>query len=92
MECSVKEPIKQGDRAHIIAGALGTDGPNIGKAVTVGQCRGEHSKYGRIWRVHGENLITEYGAVGSELDCAADWLRKIEPPPMRKRARRKEAA
>ena len=76
------EPIKQGDRAHIIEGALGTKGPNIGKPVTVGTCQGEHSQYGRIWRVHGEGLTTEYGATGTELDCAAAWLRKIEPPPL----------
>lgn len=77
----MNEPIKTGDRAHIIAGALGDKGPNIGKAVTVGKLQGEHSKFGRIWRVHGDGLITEFGAVGSELDCAAAWLRKIEPPP-----------
>jgi len=79
----MNEPIKQGDRAHIIAGALGDKGPNIGKAVTVGMLRGEHSVYGRIWHVHGEGLTTEYGATGSSVDCAASWLRKIEPPPVR---------
>lgn len=42
--------------------------------------RGEHSQHGRIWRVSGESLITEYGAVGNTLDCAQGWLRKIEPP------------
>ena len=86
----MKEPIRQGDRAHIIAGALGTTGPNIGKAVTVGQCQGEHSVYGRIWRVYGEGLTTEYGATGTELDCAADWLKKIEPPPLKAATRSKE--
>lgn len=75
----MNEPIKSGDRARIIAGALGDKGPNIGKQVTVGQLQGEHSRYGRIWRVHGEGLVTEYGAVGSELDCAAAWLRKLPP-------------
>ena len=84
--------IKQGDRAHVIAGALGTKGPNIGKAVTVGQCQGEHSVHGRIWRVHGEGLTTEYGATGTELDCAAAWLRKIEPPPLAGVIREKEVA
>lgn len=74
-------PIKKGDRAEIIAGALGDKGPNVGKQVTVGLLQGEHSQHGRIWRVHGEGLVTEYGAVGNECDCAAAWLRKIEPPP-----------
>lgn len=77
----MNEPIKSGDHATIIAGALGDKGPNVGKRVRVGLIQGEHSKYGRIWRVHGEGLITEYGATGSELDCAQAWLRKIEPPP-----------
>lgn len=74
---SVSEPIKAGDHAIIIEGALGTTGPNIGKRVRVGLLQGEHSRYGRIWRVHGEGLTTEYGATGTELDCAQSWLRKI---------------
>ena len=76
----MSEPIKTGDLATIIAGALGDKGPNVGKRVTVGTLRGEHSQYGRIWRVHGEGLTTEYGATGTELDCAQSWLKKIEPP------------
>ena len=73
-------PIQSGDIAEIIEGALGNQGPNIGKLVTVGKLQGEHSRHGRIWRVHGVGLTTEYGATGSELDCAASWMRKIEPP------------
>lgn len=76
----MKEPIKSGDLAEIIEGALGNQGPNIGKHVRVGLLQGEHSVYGNIWRVHGEGLTTEYGATGTELDCAQSWLRKIEPP------------
>lgn len=78
----MSEPIKTGDRATIIAGALGDKGPNIGKTVTVGMLRGEHSVHGRIWHVHGIDLTTEYGAKGSSVDCAAAWLKKIEPPPV----------
>lgn len=74
------KPIQKGDAAEIIAGALGDKGPNIGKRVTVGMLQGEHSQHGRIWRVHGEGLVTEYGAVGTELDCAQSWLRKLDPP------------
>lgn len=74
------EPIKAGDHAEIIQGALGASGPNIGKRVRVGLLQGEHSVHGRIWRVHGEGLTTEYGATGTELDCAQAWLRKIDPP------------
>lgn len=78
----MSRPIQAGDQAEIIAGVLGTTGPNVGKRVTVGTLRGEHSEYGRIWRVHGAGLITEYGVAGKELDCAQSWLRKIEPPPV----------
>ena len=79
----MSEPIKCGDQAIIIAGALGDKGPNIGKTVTVGMLRGEHSKHGRIWHVHGDGLTTEYGAQGSSLDCAQSWLQKIEPLPLK---------
>jgi hypothetical protein len=74
------KPIQAGDHAEIIEGALGTKGPNVGKTVRVVNLRGEHSEHGRIWKVEGENLITEYGAVGTTVDCAQSWLRKIEPP------------
>ena len=86
----MSEPIKSGDSATIIAGALGTKGPNVGKQVTVVKLQGEHSQYGRVWKVHGQNLTSEYGAVGSELDCAAIWLRKIEPPPLTKTTKQLE--
>jgi hypothetical protein len=42
--------------------------------------RGEHSEYGRIWKVEGEGLISEYGAVGSTVDCAQSWLRSEMNP------------
>ena len=88
----MSEPIKTGDRATIIAGALGDKGPNVGKRVTVGSLRGEHSQHGRIWRVHGEGLITEYGFEGTEVDCAAAWLRKDPPPLARHNPQHKEIA
>ena len=74
------KPIQAGDHAEIIEGALGTKGPNVGKKVRVVNLRGEHSEHGRIWKVEGEGLISEYGAVGTTVDCAQSWLRKIEPP------------
>lgn len=70
---------QRSDKAVIIAGALGTTGPNVGKVVTIGQRQGEHSLYGTIWRVYGDNLVTEYGVMCAELDCAQSWLRKVEP-------------
>ena len=78
----MNEPIKKGDMATIIEGALGKRGPNVGKTVRVGMLQGEHSQHGRIWRVRGEGLVTEYGVKCTEFDCAQSWLRKIEPPPI----------
>lgn len=86
----MNEPIKTGDRCEVIAGALGPSGPNVGKFVTVGQVRGEHSEHGRIWRCHGDGLVTEYGAVGNQADFAQAWLRKL-PPEMLSPPNREEA-
>lgn len=77
----MSEPIKAGDRCEVIAGALGTQGPNVGKQVTVRALRGEHSVHGRIWQCEGPGLITEYGATGTIADFAQAWLRKLPPPP-----------
>lgn len=77
----MNEPLKKGDLAEIVAGALGDKGPNVGKRVTVGDALGEHSKFGRIVRVHGSGLVSEYGASGDSVDCAVAWLRKLPPPP-----------
>ena len=75
----MKEPIKRGDRALIINSVDGPTGHSVGKEVTVGQWQGEHSVYGNIWRVHGSNLISEYGGTGDSVDCAQSWLQKIDP-------------
>jgi hypothetical protein len=86
----MSEPIKKGDRCEVIAGALGTQGPNVGKHVTVGQVRGDHSVHGRIWRCHGEGLVTEFGALGTEADFAQSWLRKLPPESTPPRAVERE--
>lgn len=85
----MQEPIKSGDLCHIVEGALGKKGPNIGKVVTVTAFRGEHSKHGRIWQVTGSSLVTEYGAVALAV-CAQSWLKKIEPPNLPLKQREKE--
>ena len=77
----MKQPIKAGDLAIIINSVDGPTGHSVGKIVTVGKMVGEHSQYGIIWKVHGQNLISEYGGVGDSVDCPAIWLKKIEPPP-----------
>jgi hypothetical protein len=78
------EPIKAGDLCEIVEGAMGSKGPNVGKRVRVLELRGEHSVHGRIWRVQGGDLVSEYGALGEQVDCAQAWLRKLPPeaPPM----------
>ena len=86
----LRQVLEDGDPAEL-AGALGDKGPNVGKRVTVGTLRGEHSQHGRIWRVHGEGLITEYGFEGTEVDCAAAWLRNDPPAPLRPSRKHAEA-
>lgn len=76
----MSEPIKSGDMAEVVEGVLGKQSPNLGKVVRVEQFRGEHSKYGRVWRVSGDDLVTELGVRSGMFDCAQSWLRKIEPP------------
>lgn len=88
----MSEPIKSGDHAIIIEGAFGAAGPNIGKRVRVGLLQGERSVHGRIWRVHGEGLTTEYGATGEELDCAQAWLKKIDLPTPKARTEETKGA
>lgn len=70
--------VKQGDMALIVKS---TDGVNVGKIVEVLRFEGEHSKLGPIWHVRskGYDLITMYGAVGPECDCADDWLKPLPP-------------
>lgn len=83
-------PLKSGDVAVIIQGALGAVGPNVGKHVTVGVTQGEHSKHGRIVRIHGQNLVTEYGAMGNECDIPVAWLQKLPPSPAIAQGERQE--
>lgn len=73
----MSEPIKSGDQCVVVAGALGHQGPNIGKRVKVGSVQGEHSFFGRIWRCHGDGLTSEFGATGGQADFATSWLRKL---------------
>jgi hypothetical protein len=72
-------PIESGDLCEVIAAALGLRGPNIGRLVIVKELRGEHSKFGRIWRCEADGLITECGVIGTQADFAQSWLRKLPP-------------
>ena len=76
-------PIKAGDLAEVISGALGLNSPNIGLIVRVLAFRGEHSKFGRIWRCEAEYAELAQPGVNvpsGTADFAQDWLKKIEPP------------
>jgi hypothetical protein len=76
-------PIKAGDTA-IVIGGLGRDkSPNIGLEVLVKELRGEHSRFGRVWRCYGAGVkqLTdggEYQTLGWA-DFPASWLQKIDP-------------
>ena len=62
-----------------------TDGASVGKIVQCIKIVGEHSLYGTIWRVYSKDtLVTEFGGVGNQADCAATWLRKIRPDDLDK--------
>lgn len=78
----MREPIKRGDMAEVIGGARGHLSPNLGRIVTVGVNRGDHSRFGRIVRVHADGLEHYDGSKHDELDMAVAWLRKINPPPV----------
>ena len=86
----MSEPIQSGDKCVVISGAFGAQSPNAGQVVTVLHARGEHSQHGIIWRCAGEGLVTEYGAMGTQADFAARWLRKL--PTVGPAAKTKEVA
>lgn len=90
----MREPIKAGDLCEVIGGLGRTQSPNIGQQVTVVSLQGEHSQHGRIWRCTGPNIqqLTDAGAyiVTAWADFAADWLRKIEPPPAPAKTQQRE--
>ena len=36
--------------------------------------------FGPVWRVRGKALVSNYGGVGDEVDCAQAWLEVIVDP------------
>lgn len=69
--------LEPGCLAVIIESALGQ---SVGTIVQCIKIQGEHSLYGTIWQVRAQgDLMTEYGGKGPTVDCAAKWLKKIEP-------------
>lgn len=79
----MNEPIKAGDQAEVIGGLGQGKSPNLGLIVTVESARGEHSRFGRIWRCNGDG-VKQLGDAGDYVDSGwadfpADWLRKLPP-------------
>jgi hypothetical protein len=88
----MKEPLKAGDRCLVIDGFAGARSASIGREVIVQEFRGEHSRFGPMWRcrsadgkslsrVDGNNLNASIAADQSMADFARSWLRKADEPP-----------
>lgn len=80
--------IEPGCLAIIIESVLGQ---SVGTTVQCVKMIGEHSLYGRIWRVHSQKeLVSEYGGIGNHVDVPEKWLKKIEPPKVDSKKKVKE--
>ena len=93
----MKEPLKAGDLAHVIAGSAGAKSPNVGLVVRVVQLVTECPVLGKIWRCeadYAERIVIGPGCTcpPGQADFAASWLRKIEPPPAPAKAQEKTVA
>ena len=76
-------PIKSGDLAEVISGALGLNSPNVGLIVRVQSFAGEHSLHGRIWLCEAEYAELAQAGINTPpgtAHFAQSWLKKIEPP------------
>lgn len=79
----MKAPIKTGDICKVIGGLGQHKSPNLGLTVTVGQSRGDHSLFGRVWRCQGEGVkqLTDGGGYQETgwADFPVTWLEKVDP-------------
>lgn len=79
----MKKPVQAGDSCLVIAGLGQHKSPNLGLTVKVTAARGEHSRFGRVWRCEGEGVqqLHDNGAYITTgwADFPVDWLQKIEP-------------
>lgn len=78
------EPIKTGDVCEVVGGMGRERSPNLGLRVTVGAMRGEHSKFGRVWRCEGQGVKQLHPDSGDYIetgwaDFPVAWLRKLPP-------------
>lgn len=80
----MNEPIKKGDVCEVVGGFGQHKSPNLGLEVTVVEFRGEHSRFGPVWRCEGNGIKQlndngEYMELGWA-DFPACWLKKKLPP------------
>ena len=79
----MKEPIKAGDDCLVIGGLGQKKSPNLGLRVKALSIRGEHSRFGRVWRCEGAGVkqMTDAGSYVDTgwADFPTDWLQKIKP-------------
>ena len=86
--------VSKGDLARIVKSSFPgreDSDENNDKIVEVLYQRGEHSKYGVIWRIRSktQDLVTEYGGVGNECDIEDDRLRRVDSTPIQKKIEEK---
>lgn len=82
------EPIKAGDLCEVISGMGRERSPNLGLRVKATVMRGEHSKFGRVWRCTGEGVLQLHPDSGEYIvtgwaDFPVTWLRKLPPDESR---------
>lgn len=74
--------IEPGCLAIIIESVFGKSNGTIVQCI---KTVGTHSLFGEVWRVRSRSdMITEYGAIGKELDVPTKWLKKIKPDELLK--------
>ena len=91
----MQEPIKAGDFCLVVDALGQIKSPNTGKTVQVISFRGDHSRFGRMWRCQGQNIMQlndngEYMNTGWA-DFAQSWLQKIKPEPINTSQEEKES-
>jgi hypothetical protein len=89
----MNKPISAGDLAVVTSGLLEEKSPNIGLIVKVVSYVGDEITLGRIWRCevdYGQRLVDNPKIPGGYLDFAQSWLKRIDPPPLPVKEKKKE--
>lgn len=79
----MSEPIKAGDLCIVCGGLGGARSPNLGLHVHVVSLRGEHSRFGRVWRCEAPEIqqLSDSGTYETTgwADFPVAWLKKVPP-------------